>query len=136
MLLIGGALIYLGIAKKMEPLLLVPIGFGILLINLPLGGLMDYELEITNTTGVPSRVISIEVDKATRVGESDVILQLDSGEVLAPIPGRVKEVLVSPGQEVEPGEVVAVVITTAQTPLPTKPLGLLSRIFQFGIMWR
>ena len=56
MLLIGGFLIYLGIAKKMEPLLLVSIGFGILLINLPLGGLMDYELEITNTTGVPSKV--------------------------------------------------------------------------------
>jgi len=28
---IGGALIYLGITKKMEPLLLVPIGFGMLL---------------------------------------------------------------------------------------------------------
>jgi len=41
MLLIGGLLIYLGIAKKMEPLLLVPIGFGVVLINLPLGGLME-----------------------------------------------------------------------------------------------
>jgi len=40
MLLIGGALLYLGIAKKMEPLLLVPIGFGVVLVNLPLGGLM------------------------------------------------------------------------------------------------
>lgn len=33
----GAALIYLGIAKKWEPLLLVPIGFGIILINIPLG---------------------------------------------------------------------------------------------------
>ena len=41
MLLIGGLLIYLGIARKMEALLLVPIGFGVLLINLPLGGLME-----------------------------------------------------------------------------------------------
>jgi len=136
LLLIGGALIYLGIAKKMEPLLLVPIGFGILLVNLPLGGLMDYELQLTNTTGVPSKVISIEVDEASRIGENDVILKLDSGEVLAPIHGRVKEFLVSPGQEVKPGEVIAVMITTAQTPLPTKPIGLLSRIFQFGIMWQ
>ena len=40
MLIIGGVLLYLGIAKKMEPLLLVPIGFGIILVNLPLGGLM------------------------------------------------------------------------------------------------
>jgi len=41
MLLIAGLLIYLGIARKMEPLLLVPIGFGVLLVNLPLGGLME-----------------------------------------------------------------------------------------------
>ena len=41
MLVIGGLLIYLGIARKMEPLLLVPIGFGVLLVNLPLGGLME-----------------------------------------------------------------------------------------------
>jgi oxaloacetate decarboxylase beta subunit len=40
MLVIGGILIYLGIARKMEPVLLVPIGFGIFLVNLPLGGVM------------------------------------------------------------------------------------------------
>jgi len=50
----------------MEPLLLVPIGFGIVLINLPLGGLMDYELQITNTTGMPAKVISIEVDETSK----------------------------------------------------------------------
>jgi len=33
----GGVLIYLGIAKRWEPLLLVPIGFGIILVNIPLG---------------------------------------------------------------------------------------------------
>jgi len=33
-------LIYLAIVKKFEPLLLLPIAFGVLLINLPLGGLM------------------------------------------------------------------------------------------------
>ena len=41
MILIGVVLLYLGIAKKMEPLLLVPIGFGVILVNLPLGGLME-----------------------------------------------------------------------------------------------
>ena len=41
MLLIGVVFLYLGIAKKMEPLLLVPIGFGVILVNLPLGGLME-----------------------------------------------------------------------------------------------
>jgi sodium ion-translocating decarboxylase beta subunit len=42
MLVIAGVLIYLGIAKNFEPILLVPIGFGIILANIPLGGLMTY----------------------------------------------------------------------------------------------
>ena len=45
MLAIGALFLYLGIVKKMEPLLLVPIGFGVLLINLPLGGLMESIVE-------------------------------------------------------------------------------------------
>ncbi|MFV0507090.1 MAG: sodium ion-translocating decarboxylase subunit beta [Bacteroidales bacterium] len=39
MLLIGGVLLYLGVAKKYEPLLLVPIGFGVILANIPLAGM-------------------------------------------------------------------------------------------------
>ena len=35
MLLVGSFFIYLGIAKEYEPLLLVPIGFGILVGNIP-----------------------------------------------------------------------------------------------------
>ena len=38
MWIIGGTLIYLGIAKKMEPSLLVPMGFGAILVNLPMSG--------------------------------------------------------------------------------------------------
>jgi len=41
MIVIACILLYLGIAKKYEPLLLVPIAFGVLLVNLPLGDLMD-----------------------------------------------------------------------------------------------
>lgn len=41
MITIAGLLIYLAIVKKFEPLLLLPIAFGILLVNLPLTGLMD-----------------------------------------------------------------------------------------------
>ncbi|MFP3898780.1 MAG: sodium ion-translocating decarboxylase subunit beta [Dehalococcoidia bacterium] len=42
MLCIGGGLIYLGIARKMEPYLLVPIGMGIMMVNVPFTGLMVY----------------------------------------------------------------------------------------------
>lgn len=41
MLLIACVLIYLAVVRKFEPLLLLPIAFGILLVNLPLTGLMD-----------------------------------------------------------------------------------------------
>jgi len=136
MLVIGGTLIYLGISKKMEPLLLVPIGFGMLLVNLPLGGLMDYELPITNTADIPAHVMSLDATEAGKLKESDAILTLDSGEVLAPIHGRIKEFTVSPGEEVAPGETMAVMITTAQTPLAAEPVGLLSKLFQYGIMWQ
>ncbi len=40
MVVIACVLLYLGIVKKYEPLLLIPISFGVLLVNLPLGGLM------------------------------------------------------------------------------------------------
>ena len=35
---IGGIMIYLGIKKGMEPTLLVPMGFGAILVNLPMSG--------------------------------------------------------------------------------------------------
>jgi sodium ion-translocating decarboxylase beta subunit len=40
---IACVLLYLGIVRKYEPLLLVPISFGMLLVNLPLGGLLQPE---------------------------------------------------------------------------------------------
>ena len=41
MIIIGCSLVYLAIVKKYEPLLLLPIGFGIILGNMPLAGLMS-----------------------------------------------------------------------------------------------
>ena len=66
MFLIAGLLIYLGIAKKMEPILLVPIGFGIIMVNLPLGGLMVYSPE-----GFPAEVGSL----------SELIRAIGNGEI-------------------------------------------------------
>ena len=42
MFLVGGILIYLAITKKYEPLLLIPIGFGTILANLPLAEMGSY----------------------------------------------------------------------------------------------
>ncbi len=41
MIIIGLVLIHLGVRYNLEPLLLVPIGFGCILVNLPLAGLME-----------------------------------------------------------------------------------------------
>ena len=41
MMAVGGVLIYLAIAKDYEPVLLLPIGFGAILCNLPLTGITD-----------------------------------------------------------------------------------------------
>ncbi|MBS4031303.1 MAG: sodium ion-translocating decarboxylase subunit beta [Clostridiales bacterium] len=42
MIIIACVLLYLGVEKKYEPLLVVPISFGMLLVNLPLGDIMAY----------------------------------------------------------------------------------------------
>ncbi len=41
MIALGCGLLYLGIRKQIEPLLLVPIGFGAILVNIPLADLME-----------------------------------------------------------------------------------------------
>jgi len=41
MILVGGVLIYLAVKKEYEPVLLLPIGFGAILANLPLTGITD-----------------------------------------------------------------------------------------------
>jgi len=65
MFVIGGLLMYLGIGRKMEPLLLVPIGVGIVLVNLPFAGLMVF-----NPEGFPVETASIhEMLKAMGAGE-------------------------------------------------------------------
>ncbi len=49
MWIIGGVLIYLAIAKDFEPALLLPMGFGAIIVNLPLSGAIT---QITNGTPV------------------------------------------------------------------------------------
>ncbi|MGI6188361.1 MAG: sodium ion-translocating decarboxylase subunit beta [Clostridiales bacterium] len=43
MFIIGGILIYLAVKKEYEPMLLLPIGFGTILVNLPLSAVLEYE---------------------------------------------------------------------------------------------
>ncbi len=53
MIAISCVLLYLAIKKGFEPLLLVPIGFGMLLANIPLGGIMAAPIYELGTDGIP-----------------------------------------------------------------------------------
>ncbi|MEK6613399.1 MAG: sodium ion-translocating decarboxylase subunit beta, partial [Candidatus Binatota bacterium] len=61
MILIGSLLLYLGIGKGFEPLLLLPIGFGAILVNIPMAGLMEEEgvLRFFYDTGVLTEIFPI-----------------------------------------------------------------------------
>lgn len=52
MWIIGGVLIFLAIKKNMEPTLLLPIGFGAILVNLPLSGAVTQVFETGTEEGV------------------------------------------------------------------------------------
>ncbi|MGB2104974.1 MAG: sodium ion-translocating decarboxylase subunit beta, partial [Glaciecola sp.] len=74
MMLVGFGLLYLAIVKKFEPLLLLPIGFGALLTNIPLagfsevGGLLHYIYYIGVDTGVFPLLIFMGVGAMTDFG--------------------------------------------------------------------
>lgn len=74
MMAVGLGLLYLAIVKKFEPLLLLPIGFGALLTNIPLagfsevGGLLHYVYEVGIDTGVFPLLIFMGVGAMTDFG--------------------------------------------------------------------
>ncbi|WP_320825309.1 sodium ion-translocating decarboxylase subunit beta [Reinekea sp.] len=74
MMIVGVVLIYLAIAKRFEPLLLLPIGFGTLLVNIPgaeMGGdqgLLHYISEVGIHTGVFPLLIFMGVGAMTDFG--------------------------------------------------------------------
>lgn len=74
MMLVGLGLLYLAIVKKFEPLLLMPIGFGALLTNIPLagftevGGLLHYIYYAGIDTGIFPLIIFMGVGAMTDFG--------------------------------------------------------------------
>jgi oxaloacetate decarboxylase beta subunit len=74
MMVIGGVLIYLAIVKRFEPLLLIPIGFGAVLSNIPVAdisgpeGLLGYVYTVGVATGVFPLLIFLGVGAMTDFG--------------------------------------------------------------------
>ena len=106
MLGIGAVLLYLGIARKMEPLLLVPIGFGVMLSNLPLGGLMetvvdgkiyDYYIIGGEPVGLLSRVFSYGL--TTEIIPPFIFLGLGAMTDFGPLIANPKTLLLGAGAQ-------------------------------------
>ncbi|WP_411357993.1 sodium ion-translocating decarboxylase subunit beta [Pseudidiomarina salilacus] len=74
MMIVGAVLLYLAIVKKFEPLLLLPIGFGAVLANIPLagftepGGMLYYIYAVGIDTGVFPLLIFMGVGAMTDFG--------------------------------------------------------------------
>lgn len=74
MICVGFLILYLGIAKEFEPLLLVPIGFGCILCNIPFagisedGGILYYIYNVGITTGIFPLIIFMGVGALTDFG--------------------------------------------------------------------
>lgn len=74
MMLVGCGLLYLAIAKKFEPLLLLPMGFGAVLTNIPIagfsevGGLLHYVYYAGIDTGIFPLIIFMGVGAMTDFG--------------------------------------------------------------------
>ncbi len=63
MWVIGGVLIYLAIAKKLEPALLLPMGFGAILINIPLSGAVTQNMAgIGEVVGILDWLFAVGID--------------------------------------------------------------------------
>ena len=63
MYVIGGLLIFLAIKKEYEPSLLLPMGFGAILVNLPLSGVLTQTIEgIGESTGIVEWLYDVGID--------------------------------------------------------------------------
>ena len=71
---VGGVLIYLGISRRFEPLLLIPIGFGAILSNIPVAdiggpdGILGYFYSVGVSTGIFPLLIFLGVGALTDFG--------------------------------------------------------------------
>lgn len=62
MWLIGGTLIFLAIKKEMEPTLLLPMGFGAIMVNLPISGAVDQWLDGVLSEGPLSTLYGMGIE--------------------------------------------------------------------------
>lgn len=62
MIVIGGLLIFLAIKRDMEPSLLLPMGFGAILVNLPLSGVLDQVVGGLDSPGIIQWLFNVGIE--------------------------------------------------------------------------
>ena len=122
MMVISGVLIYLAIAKKFEPLLLLPIAFGMLLANLPLTGLMS---EPSGSSGVGGLLYYLYLGVKKGVYPSLIFLGIGAMTDFGPLLARPSSLLMGAGAQF--GIAVAFVVSIALgfTPPEASSIGII-----------
>lgn len=121
MWVVAGLLLYFGIAKKKEPLLLVPISFGILLANLPLGELV----KIPEKDGDPMGFLMFFQEKGLHTDILPLLVFLGLGALtdFSPVISNPKTLLLGAAAQV--GVFVALIGTLLLGMTPLFKFGLL-----------
>ena len=121
MWVVAGLLLYFGIAKKKEPLLLVPISFGILLANLPLGELV----KIPEKDGDPMGFLMFFQEKGLHTDILPLLVFLGLGALtdFSPVISNPKTLLLGAAAQV--GVFVALIGTLMLGMTPLFKFGLL-----------
>ncbi len=122
MLLISFILIYLAIGKKFEPLLLLPIAFGMLLANLPLTGLMSEPASQSEAGGL-LYYLYLGVKKG--IYPSLIFLGIGAMTDFGPLIARPSNLLIGAGSQF--GIVVAFIIASLRgfTPEEAASIGII-----------
>ncbi|MDH5364765.1 MAG: sodium ion-translocating decarboxylase subunit beta, partial [Dehalococcoidia bacterium] len=138
MLLFGAFLAYLGIGKKFEALLLVPIGFSMMAVNL-FPALMGANFDITAPVGGTVQVIYVQPteEKMPRIDEGTPLFQIDTYVIKAPYSGELttEDIAVHEGDIVNAHDKLATLENVSLFVEGAYPTGFFSRLVSYGILW-
>jgi oxaloacetate decarboxylase beta subunit len=122
MMIVSCVLIYLAVGKKFEPLLLLPIAFGMLLANLPLTGLMQ---EPANSKEVGGLLYYLYLGVKKGIYPSLIFLGIGAMTDFGPLIARPSSLLIGAGSQF--GIVVAFIIASLLgfTPQEAASIGII-----------
>lgn len=111
MYFVGGFLIYLAIKKEYEPALLLPMGFGAILVNLPFSGVLNQNLSgVGETKGIIEWLFEVGIEASEAM---PILLFIGIGAMIDFGPLLSKPIMFLFGAAAQVGIFVAIVIAAA-----------------------